>query len=150
VRSTIAFLALFILAANDGCAFKGRDRATRNPKPAGESKLDVGPRAGAVTADAELASQGAILFREKQCAVCHDGERMAPNLSGVTFRRTNAWLEQQLLRPEAFVREDPIAWVLMNHYTAQMPNFGFTPKQVRALIEFLKSEDRTRSTAAIP
>jgi len=108
------------------------------------SPLDVGPRAAERPVDAHLASQGALLFRSKTCSTCHAfGLRITgPDLKGVTHRRTEAWITEQILHPDVMTKQDPIARQLLGQYAVQMPNLMIKPEEAHALLEYFKSQDR--------
>ena len=113
--------------------------------PAGAvSKYDDGPRAGAVPADAALARQGAELFRAKGCVACHAwGQQLTgPDLKGVSMRRTQVWLENQILHPEVMLKEDPITIAVAANHKLVMTNQNLTPDQAKAVIEHLKQQDQ--------
>jgi mono/diheme cytochrome c family protein len=108
------------------------------------SKYDSGPRAGESAADGTLAEHGEKLFKTKGCSACHAfGKKMSgPDLQGVSMRRTALWMENQILHPEVMTKEDPISHRLLGEMALQMPNQGLTPDEARAVIEYLKHEDR--------
>ena len=108
------------------------------------SKYDAGPRAGEIAVNEELAEQGEKLFQTKGCSACHAfGRKMSgPDLNGVTMRRTALWMENQILHPEVMTKEDPISHKLLGEMALQMPNQGLTPEQARAVIEYLKHQNR--------
>lgn len=107
------------------------------------SPYDSGPRAGDSPANEALATQGEKLFKEKGCSACHGfGKRIScPDLDGVTMRRTQLWMEHQILHPEVMTKQDPIARQLFAQYSLQMPNQGLTEPQAKAVIEFLKHKN---------
>jgi protein SCO1/2 len=91
--------------------------------------------------------QGQVLF-QKMCAPCHTvgvGDRVGPDLMGVTERRSEDWLVDFIRDPEALRRiGDPQAAELMARFPgARMPSFGLTEVDARDLISFLK--DRTET-----
>lgn len=107
------------------------------------SKYDSGPRAGEAAVQEELAEQGEELFKNKGCSACHGfGKRLTgPDMAGVSMRRTQVWLEHQILHPEVMVKEDPIARGLFAQFSLQMPNQGLKPEEARAIIEYFKHWD---------
>ncbi len=131
-----------VLAGCGGSPSGDSAKGASGGRPA--SKYDSGPRAGASEADDELAEQGKSLFSTKGCTACHaQGRRLTgPDLAGVSMRRTQAWLEQQILDPATMAQEDPIARELMATYALQMPKQGLTPDETRAVIEFFKHHDQ--------
>ncbi len=94
--------------------------------------------------DTALASLGAQVFRQK-CTACHAltaEDQVGPNLTGVTRRRTAAWLQSMILAPDSMTRDDPDAQALKAHYGVQMmvPG-GIDTLQTRAVLEFLRRVD---------
>lgn len=109
------------------------------------SPYDSGPRAGASAANATLATTGEGLFRTKGCVTCHTyGKKMptGPNLQGVTMRRTAEWMQHQIMHPDVMVKTDPITRSLVTEFKVPMTNMQVTEEQAKALIEFLKREDK--------
>lgn len=107
------------------------------------ANLDQGPRAGESKVDEAKARLGEALFKDKGCSACHAfGKRVTgPDLAGVSMRRTQAWMESQILHPDLMVKQDPIARGLFAQFALQMPNQGLTPDEARAVIEYFKHQD---------
>ncbi len=107
------------------------------------ANLDQGPRAGEASYDEAKAKLGEGLFQTKGCSACHGfGKRVScPDLAGVSRRRTQAWLESQILHPDVMSKQDPIARQLFAQFSLQMPNQGLTQEEARSVIEFLKHKD---------
>ena len=140
---TVSILIVSMLAA--GCGGNGAsDQDGWVEKGSGKSTLDAGPRASEAPVDERLASEGEGLFRSKTCSTCHAFGKMqnGPDLAGVTSRRTAAWIEAQILRPDVMLREDPISRELLSQYAVPMPNLGLEPHEAKALVEFMKKKDR--------
>lgn len=118
--------------------------AVETPAAAATSKYDSGPRAGESPMNAALAAQGEKLFTAKGCAVCHGfGKKITcPDLIGVSMRRTQRWMEEQILHPEVMVKEDPIARELRKGFPLEMTNMKLAPAEAKAVIEFLKKKDK--------
>ncbi len=145
-------LALF-LALLAGCggqpAGDQASKETAAPSTPEASKLlakslyDDGPRAGESPVDAAAAAAGEKLFSTKGCTACHAwGKRLTgPDLKDVTKRRTQAWMEQQILHPDVMIKTDPIARELFAQYALQMPKQGLTDEQAKQVIEYLKKRD---------
>lgn len=136
-----------------GCGKNGEsDQDGWVEKGSGRSPLDGGPRAAESPVDERLALEGEKLFKSKTCSTCHAfGMRITgPDLSGVTRRRTAAWIESQIQRPDVMLREDPISRELLGEYAVPMPNLGIRPHEAKALLEFMKKMDRLQSTSASP
>lgn len=96
-------------------------------------------------ASAQSAADGEALFKEK-CFSCHtigQGDRVGPDLAGVTGRRDRDWLRRFILAPDRMIAEgDPIATELLRKYkNVPMPDLGLTEAEVAALIAFLESQE---------
>lgn len=76
------------------------------------------------------APDGATVFK-KECASCHAfkgfGGSICPDLTGVTTRRSDDWIRQQLRDPGR------------NNPNSKMPSFErLSDKEVQALIDYFK------------
>jgi protein SCO1/2 len=96
-----------------------------------------------------LSNIGQYLFA-KECAACHTighGDRIGPDLLGVTERRERAWVRRYIHEPDKMLAEqDPIAVALFKKYKeVRMPNLRVGDADMDALIGFLDSQ---RPTAA--
>ena len=96
--------------------------------------------------------KGRYLFTTR-CAACHTvghGDKVGPDLLGVTNVRDQAWLTRFIMTPELVLAEkDPIATALFDKYKqVQMPNVRCTADEVAALIKFL--QDQTAAAAPNP
>jgi len=112
--------------------------------------LFKGPSAGrtiliaaADPADAD-AAKGKLTF-ESKCALCHSmgaGDKIGPDLKGVTQRRADKWLTWWLLETDRMQKTDPDAKALLAKYKTPMPNLGLRPAEVRELLGFLHWSDQ--------
>lgn len=155
-RLTTPLLALACALALAGCGQRADDASPSStsaaagsasggsPAMPAVSKYDAGPRAGETPADEELAEDGEKLFSTKGCTACHaQGRRLTgPDLAGASMRRTQEWLEHQILDPGRMAKEDPIARDLLATYALAMPKQGLTPEEAKAVIEFMKRYDQ--------
>ncbi len=156
MRPTLIVSAALLLALA-GCGGKQAQQAestptTTTPAPAATpatdyvvpADLDQGPRAAESAVDEAKAAEGEKLFQTKGCTVCHAiGKRMTgPDLAGVTKRRTERWMESQILHPDKMTQQDPTSKQLFATYKLQMTNFGLSPDEAKSLIEFLKKKDK--------
>ena len=96
--------------------------------------------------------QGEYLFGSR-CSACHtigQGDKMGPDLAGVTARRDRAWLSRYVLQPDKLLAEgDPIATALSKKYgSARMPNVNLGAADVEAVLKYLESRDSARGTQA--
>jgi protein SCO1 len=86
-------------------------------------------------------SEGQRLFQGR-CSACHSigqGDRIGPDLLGVTDRRERAWLIRYIANPDQVLAAgDPIATALHNKYKkVGMPNLSLSSSEVAELISFL-------------
>jgi protein SCO1/2 len=91
-------------------------------------------------------SAGEYLF-ESRCAACHSiggGDKVGPDLLGITSRREKAWLARYIRAPDKMLAaRDPAAVSLSEKYkTVRMPNMRLVPNEVNDLIEYLRTRER--------
>ena len=96
-----------------------------------------------------VVGQGEYLFASR-CSVCHtvgQGEKMGPDLLGVTARRSREWLLRYIQMPDQVLASgDPIATQLSEKYRgARMPNVNLGGADVVAIVGYLEA----RNTAAV-
>ena len=82
-----------------------------------------------------------------RCTACHtigQGDKLGPDLLGVTSKRDRLWLIRWLQAPDVMLKErDPIALALYAQYNnVAMPNVKLTGADILALIEYLQEETR--------
>jgi len=88
--------------------------------------------------------KGAYLFHTR-CGACHtigNGDKIGPDLLGVTSVRESAWLKRMITEPDKLIEEnDPIATALFKKYREiRMPKMGLAEMDVDTLIEFMKTQ----------
>jgi len=88
--------------------------------------------------------KGAYLFATR-CAACHtigNGDKVGPDLLGVTSVRERAWLSRMITEPDKMIEEkDPIATALFKQYKEiRMPRLNLPEADVNTLIEFMKTQ----------
>ncbi len=87
---------------------------------------------------------GQYLFVTR-CAACHtigNGDKVGPDLLGVTNVRDHAWLSRMISEPDKLIEEkDPIAFALFQKYKQiPMPRLNLAEADVNTLIEFMKTQ----------
>ncbi|HEX7774801.1 MAG TPA: SCO family protein [Pyrinomonadaceae bacterium] len=92
--------------------------------------------------------KGAYLFSTR-CAACHtigNGDKIGPDLLGVTNVRDVKWLRRIISEPDKLLAEkDPIATALFKQYKeVQMPRLSLAEADVNVLIDFMKRETASR------
>ena len=90
--------------------------------------------------------KGQYLFSTR-CAACHtigNGDKVGPDLLGVTSVRDRAWLARIIAEPDKMIAEkDPVTMSLFKKYKEiPMPRLGLPEADVNTLIEFLKIQTR--------
>jgi protein SCO1/2 len=90
---------------------------------------------------------GQALFK-KLCAACHTvgvGDRVGPDLQGVTARRDRAWLSSFIMAPEKkHARKDPTALALAAKFPGvRMPNLGLTKNDAADLIAYVEAQSKS-------
>jgi nitrite reductase (NO-forming) len=99
------------------------------------------PSTGAPT---DPAAQRAKLAFESKCLACHTiagGDRLGPDLYGVTKRRDAAWLTRWLKTPEQMLQSDPIAREMLDKYKVPMPNQGLSDAEVKDYLAYFRWAD---------
>jgi protein SCO1 len=86
---------------------------------------------------------GQRLFASK-CSACHTigkGDRLGPDLAGVSARRERAWIARYIQEPdEVLAKGDPIATALYNKFKRiGMPNLRLGSSDVADLVSFLET-----------
>ena len=84
-------------------------------------------------------------FFQSRCGACHtigDGDRVGPDLAGVTTRRDRTWLARYLAEPDRMRAEgDPIATALFAKYNnVPMPNLRLSGIEVAGLLSYLETQ----------
>ncbi|HKB11310.1 MAG TPA: SCO family protein [Vicinamibacterales bacterium] len=151
-----------LLVGNEATGQWMRNSATDNPKFLSRTIGDwlnswqTASKTGISFADAPTLNfdRGQYAFNN-HCAACHSigkGDRIGPDLAGVTSTRDRDWLQQFILRPDRMYAEgDPIAVALRAKYkNVRMPNLSLTESDAKALIEYMDREGRAEARQAAP
>jgi mono/diheme cytochrome c family protein len=94
--------------------------------------------------DEALAGTGKTLF-EGKCSACHqlsEEKIVGPGLAGVTERRKPEWVMNMIINPEEMTKKDPQAKKLLAEHLTQMTNQNVTEQDARAILEFLRKNDK--------
>ncbi|AKQ46154.1 cytochrome C [Rufibacter radiotolerans] len=117
--------------------------------PAADEGKGVGPvksvEVGAEV-DQALAATGKSLF-EGKCSACHqlsDQKVVGPGLAGVTERRKPEWIMNMVINPEEMTKQDPTAKKLLAEHLTQMTNQNVNEQDARALLEYLRQNDKSK------
>ena len=90
-----------------------------------------------------VAVKGKLAF-ESKCLACHaiaGGDKVGPDLYGVTKRRDNAWLVRWLKSPEQMLRTDAAAKAMLETYKIPMPNQGLSDEEIKQYVAYFKWAD---------
>ena len=87
--------------------------------------------------------KGKYLFG-KDCIACHTighGDKVGPDLLGVTNTRPKAWLTQIIQHPDQLLDgKDPIATALLKKYTVRMPNIYVSELDASYIIGYIEEQ----------
>jgi protein SCO1/2 len=102
----------------------------------------------------DLSDKGRYIFAS-QCAACHTighGDKIGPDLLGVSNVRERGWLERFIATPDKVLAEkDPIAVALFKKYKeVRMPNLNMAEIDLKNLVDFLERQDKEASAAGKP
>lgn len=79
---------------------------------------------------------------DSMCGACHTvgkGDKVGPDLQGVTARRDRAWLFRYIQAPQRLrAANDPISKRLFAQYKTRMPDLGLADGDVEAMIKYLE------------
>ena len=103
-----------------------------------------------------MLDRGEYTFRN-HCAACHtvgEGDRIGPDLAGVTKSRQRVWLQKYLLAPDKVLASgDPVATKLFEKFKrVPMPNLALSPDDVSVILEYLEQQEKSgaASPRAVP
>jgi protein SCO1/2 len=96
--------------------------------------------------------RGEYTFKS-HCAACHTvggGDRIGPDLRGVTASRDPNWLARYIVQPDKVLAEgDPIAQALFAKYKqVRMPNLALSPGDAAALMQYIAAESGDAPTTS--
>jgi mono/diheme cytochrome c family protein len=102
----------------------------------------VSKGATAASQTAPDSGEGQAIFHQK-CEVCHSiggGDKVGPDLKGVTSLRSVDWLTRWISGPDKMLAaKDPVAVALQKTFIVPMPNLGLTKAETAAVIAYLKN-----------
>ncbi len=94
---------------------------------------------------------GKLAF-ESKCLACHTigaGDKLGPDLAGVTKLRSEAWLTNWLKAPEKMLQTDPDAQAMLKKFNnLPMPNQNLSDAEIKQFIEYFKWFDAQQGRAA--
>lgn len=90
---------------------------------------------------------------ESKCLACHSvgkGDKLGPDVLGVTKTRTDAWLMKWLKSPESMLASDPDAKAMLAKYKVPMPNQNLSDAEAMQLIKYFHWIDEQTGAAHAP
>ncbi|MBZ5507518.1 MAG: SCO family protein [Acidobacteriia bacterium] len=105
------------------------------------------PKSYADASVLKIADKGQYIFAT-HCAACHTighGDKIGPDLRGVTSLRDRAWLARFIARPDQMIAEgDPVATELFKKYKqVNMPDLRLADEDIHALIDYMQNQTET-------
>ena len=115
---------------------------------------DTAPKKSYAEARPLVLDQGEYFF-QSQCSACHtvgQGDKMGPDLLGVTTRRERTWLLRYIQVPDQVLASgDPIAKALYEKYQdVRMPNVSLGGADVAAIVSYLEAQSAAAKSASAP
>jgi protein SCO1 len=110
------------------------------------------PASYAVAPPIATTSRSQYLFTTK-CATCHTigrGDKIGPDLAGITGVRDRGWLARYIAAPDRMRHEgDPIARTLFAKYpTVRMPNLSLTEAEAADIVAYINAQAASTPGAA--
>ena len=90
-----------------------------------------------------VAVKGKLAF-ESKCLACHSiagGDKLGPDIYGVSRRRSDAWLTRWLKSPDGMLKTDADAKALLDKYKVPMPDQNLSDPEIREFIAYFKWAD---------
>jgi len=127
----------------------------REMDPKWRAQVQPAARNSAMNTGLALGTQPGQAMYKKICAPCHTigvGDKVGPDLRGVTERRDHAWLARYLRNPPAMLAmNDPVARELAAKFDpVRMPNLRLSEQDADDLISFLHRENAKLVEAPAP
>ena len=117
------------------------DKPAEEQGGAGESEHHNIPATAAPSDPAAV--RGKLAF-ESKCLACHSiagGDKLGPDLYGVTKRRDKAWLTKWLKNPDRVLQSDATAKELLAKYKVPMPNQNLSDDEIKEYLEYFMWAD---------
>jgi protein SCO1/2 len=110
------------------------------------------PKSSADGRPLENFDRGQYLFG-RDCIACHTighGDKIGPDLLGVTHVRDRKWLARIIQAPDQLLNEkDPIATTLLKKYNnVRMPNIGVSDLEMHFLLGYIEAQTAARDKEA--
>lgn len=93
---------------------------------------------------------GKYLFG-RDCIACHTighGDKVGPDLLGVSHVRSRQWLTQMIQHPDQMEEKDPIARTLLKKYNVRMPNIYVADVDADYIIRYIEEQTAAQEKQA--
>jgi len=94
--------------------------------------------------------QGKYLFG-RDCVACHTighGDKIGPDLLGVSHTRSREWLMQMIQHPDQMEEKDPTATALLKKYNVRMPNVYVSDIDAGFIIRYIEEQTAAQDKQA--
>ena len=111
--------------------------------PAGASETEH-HNIPATAAPSDPAAVNGKLAFESKCLACHSiggGDKLGPDLYGVSRRRNNAWLAKWLKSPEQLLTTDADARTMLDKYKVPMPKQNLSDAEIKEFVTYFTWAD---------
>ncbi len=99
----------------------------------------------ATAAPTDLVAVKGKLDFESKCLACHSiagGDKLGPDLYGVTKRRDDAWLARWMKSPDQMLQSDAQAKAMLDKYKLPMPNQNLSDAEIKQYVAYFKWADQ--------
>lgn len=149
-----------VLIGNEATGQWMRNSATDNPRflailigdwlNSWKNRQAQTPKSYADASTLKIADKGQYIFAT-HCAACHTighGDKIGPDLQGVTSLRERDWLARFIARPDQMIAAgDPVATELFRKYKqVNMPDLRLGAEDISALIDYMQAQGTPAST----
>ena len=143
-----------VLLGNEATGQWMRNSATDNPRfltiligdwlNSWKNRKGEAQKSYSEAAPINISDKGQYIFAT-HCAACHTighGDKIGPDLLGVSNVRDRAWLTRFILRPDQMIAEgDPTALELFKKYKqVNMPNLRLVDAEIKALLDYMEAQ----------
>jgi protein SCO1/2 len=150
-----------VLIGNEATGQWMRNSATDNPRflsiligdwlNSWKNQHKETPKSYADVSPLNIADKGQYIFAT-HCAACHTighGDKIGPDLQGVTNQRERGWLARFISRPDKMIAAgDPVATELFRKYKqVNMPDLRLADVDINALIDYMQAQSTNRTAA---
>jgi nitrite reductase (NO-forming) len=112
--------------------------------PAGASETEHHNIPATTSSPSDPAAVKGKLAFESKCLACHSiggGDKLGPDLYGVSKRRSSVWLAKWLKSPEQLLKTDTEAKAMLDKYKLPMPNQNLSDGEIKEFAAYFTWAD---------